>query len=209
MSLFRSKHINTAIILLSALIMIVPFYFQINEINALATIIQTFVAIIASFTLGMGAFNLLIITYKQTKNKDKVAPFAIYSMVLMIVMIITGLIPPLMTNSYFVWLYNNLSFPTNSAMYAILCFYVASAAFRAFRARTAEAFVMLMAGFFIIAMNAPIFAVIWSGLPQIGTWINNYIVTGSSRAFTIAVAVGGMGISLRVLLGYDKTASGE
>jgi hypothetical protein len=208
-SYLRSREINVALIFVSALLMITTYFFNIPLLSSFATIVQTTVSLFAAFTLGLGALNLLVITYRQVKSRAATAPFAIWSIVIMVTMIVAGLIPPLMNSPQFQWLYNNIEAPTDSTMYAMMVFFVASACFRAFRARSKEAFVMLVAGFFVIFMNAPIGVMIWKGLPVIGRWIEKYPMTGASRGFGIGVALGGIGISLRILLGYERKLTGE
>jgi hypothetical protein len=68
---------------------------------------------------------------------------------------------------------------------------------------------MLVVGSFIIFTYAPIGATIWPGLPAIGSWIEKYPMTGASRGFGIGVALGGLGIGLRILLGREKAVTGE
>jgi len=208
-SLLRSRQINVAILFVSALLMVTTYFFNIPLLSSLAKFVQSSVSIIASFTLALGAINLLVITYRQVKSRDTNAPLAVWSIVIMLTMILTGVISPLMNSPQFLWLYNNVQAPTDSTMYAMMVFFVASAAFRAFRARTKESLVMLVAGFFVIFLNAPIGVIIWEGFPVIGTWIQNYPVTGASRGFGIAVALGGIGISLRILLGYERSLTGD
>ena len=209
MSALRSRQINVALLFVSALLMITTYFFNIPLLSSLATFVQTSVSIIASFTLGLGALNLLVITYRQVKARDVNAVLAVWSIVIMLAMIATGLIPPLMNSPQFLWLYNNVQAPTDSTMYAMMVFFVASAAFRAFRARTKESFIMLVMGFFVIFLNAPIGVAIWEGFPVVGNWIQNYPMAGASRGFGIGVALGGIGISLRILLGYERSLTGD
>ncbi len=209
MSFLRSKEINVALIFVSALLMIATYFFNIPVLSSFATIVQTSVSLFAAFTLALGALNLLIIAYKQAQNRALTAPYAIWSIIIMLMMIGAGLIPPLMNSPQFQWLYNNIQAPTDSTMYAMMVFFVASAAFRAFRARSKESLVMLVIGFFVIFTNAPIGVTIWRGLPVIGNWIEKYPMTGASRGFGIGVALGGIGISLRILLGKERSLTGD
>lgn len=209
MSLLRSRQINVALIFLSAVLMITTYFFNIPLLSSLATFVQTSVSIIAAFTLLLGALNLLVLAYRQVKKRDPTAPFAVWSIVIMLTMIGVGLIPPLMNSPQFLWLYNNVQAPTDSTMYSMMVFFVASACFRAFRARSKESLVMLIIGFFVIFTNAPIGVTIWEGLPVIGNWIQKFPMTGASRGFGIGVALGGIGISLRILLGYERSLTGD
>ena len=208
MSLLRSRYINVAILFVAASLMIVTYFFNLPPLAQLATLVQTTVSLFAAFTLGLGALNLTLIAYRQVQKKAPTAPYAVFSIAIMVIMIAAGLIPPLMNSPQFLWLYNYVEAPTDSTMYAMMVFFVASACFRAFRARSKEALVMLIMGFFVIFMYAPIGATIWKGLPAIGSWIEKYPMAGASRGFQIGVALGGLGISLRIMLGREKAVTG-
>ena len=54
------------------------------------------------------------------------------------------------TGSYFQLLFQYVMSPLNSTMYALLAFYVASASYRAFRAKNTEATILLVAAFVIL-----------------------------------------------------------
>jgi len=209
MSFLRSRYINVAIIFTSAFLMIFTYFFKVQVLSDAATLVQKTVSLFAAFTLVLGAMNLTLIAYRQVQKKAPTAPFSVLAIVVMLMMIITGLIPPLMNSPQFNWMYNNIQAPTDSTMYAMMVFFVASACFRAFRARSKEALVMLVIGSFIIFTYAPIGAIIWPGLPVIGSWIEKYPMTGASRGFSIGVALGGLGIGLRIMLGREKAITGE
>lgn len=119
----------------------------------------------------------------------------------------------------FWWLYEYLMQPITSTMFALLAFYVASAAFRAFRAKNLEA-VMLLATAFIVLLSQteePLRALItgrpplrdelW--LPPTALWIRSVFNTAGQRAIIIGISMGVAATSLRVLLGKDRSYLGE
>jgi hypothetical protein len=120
----------------------------------------------------------------------------------------------------FWWLYEHAFKPLTATMFALLAFYVASAAFRAFRAKNIEA-ILLLATAFIILMGRT-FAGVWmtSWIPADGPFaglrVENLTVTimsvfntAGNRAIMIGIALGIVATSLKVLLGVDRSYLGK
>ena len=120
----------------------------------------------------------------------------------------------------FWWLYRYLFTPLTATMFALLAFYVASAAFRAFRAKNFEA-ILLLGTAFIILLGRTFAGVILTGwIPEnsafAGLRIDNLtveimrvVVTTGNRAIILGVALGVASTSLRVLLGIDRSYLGS
>jgi len=86
----------------------------------------------------------------------------------------------------------------------MISYYLLSAAYRSFRARSAEAAALLIAGCIVMLGRAPIGEVIWSKLPDLATWIVQYPNLAGNRGILIGAAVGVVGTGLRIMLGIDR-----
>jgi hypothetical protein len=119
--------------------------------------------------------------------------------------------------SPFWWLYEYAFKPLTATMFAMLAFYIASAAFRAFRAKNIEA-IMLLGTAFIILLGrtfAGVYLTSWVPDSLGGFRIENmtiYIMgvfnTAGNRAIMIGIALGIASTSLKVLLGVDRSYLG-
>jgi hypothetical protein len=89
-------------------------------------------------------------------------------------------------------------------MFSLLCYYIASAAYRAFRLRSAETALMLVSAFIIMMGNVALGEAIWSGFPDLSDWIMSVINTAALRAITIGVILGAISQSIRNLLGIER-----
>jgi len=96
----------------------------------------------------------------------------------------------------------------------MLAFYIASAAYRAFRARNAEATLLLLTAVLVMLWRVPMgeaFLRLFSvNLPD---YINTYIMNGFNvsvqRGIIIGAALGAASMSLRIILGIERTYMGK
>lgn len=110
--------------------------------------------------------------------------------------------------------------PLTATMFAMLAFYIASAAFRAFRAKNVAA-LLLLGTAFIILLGRTFAGVVLTGWippdgPLSGLRVENltiYIMsvfnTAGNRAIMIGIALGIVATSLKILLGIDRSYLGK
>lgn len=106
------------------------------------------------------------------------------------------------------WIYDYVFAPCNSTMFALLAFFVASAAFRAFRARNVEAALLLGSAIIVLLAQAPIGRWLTTALPHLSDWILDILSNGSRRAIIMGAAVGAIATGLRVILGIERSHLG-
>ncbi|MCZ6691691.1 MAG: FHA domain-containing protein [Planctomycetota bacterium] len=119
--------------------------------------------------------------------------------------------------SWFMYAFRYGFKPLQSATFAMLAFYVASAAFRAFRAKNAEAIILLATAFLILLGRTYLGTVItvWVPdelevlrVPNLTVWIMKVINAAGNRAIMIGIALGIASASLKVILGIDRSYLG-
>lgn len=111
--------------------------------------------------------------------------------------------------AYYTWVYNSVYTPLASTMFALLAFYIASAAFRAFRARNLEAGLLLGTAMIVMLGKAPIGGYLVDGLPHVVGWIMDVPNVAAKRAIFIGSALGAISTGLRVILGLERSHLGE
>ena len=110
--------------------------------------------------------------------------------------------------------------PLQQTIFAMLAFYVASAAFRAFRARNIESVLLLGTAFLILLGRTFVGTWMTSWLPSEGpasffqvpnlvVWVMQVFNTAGQRAIMIGIALGVASTSLKVLLGIDRSYLGS
>jgi hypothetical protein len=120
--------------------------------------------------------------------------------------------------SAFWWIYAYVFQPLTATMFALLAFYVASAAFRAFRAKNLEAILLLGTAFIILLGRTFAGVLLTSWVPEsiagfrvenLTIYIMSVFNTAGNRAIMIGVALGVASTSLKVLLGVDRSYLGS
>lgn len=120
--------------------------------------------------------------------------------------------------SPFDWIFRSIFQPVTATMFAMLAFYVASAAFRAFRAKNVEAVLLLGTAFLILLMQTFVGVLLTEHLPDwlsalkadnLKRYLTIIFVTAGSRAIMIGIALGVVATSLKILLGVDRSYLGS
>lgn len=193
---------------ISGFIMIIAEFIPVSPFGEMRSTGEEWFQIIAAFAIILGILSLLQGSFNKISRGHESAPYAIITLIGFFFMAITGVVgvyvPSVM--EAFDWGYNNLFRPLQATMFSILAFFVASAAFRAFRARTLEATLLLGAAFIVMFGRIPFGEML--GMDGIADWIMNYPNTAGQRAIMIGIALGLVSTSLRIILGIERSYMG-
>jgi len=100
------------------------------------------------------------------------------------------------------FLYYKILVNINSSIFSLLAFFIASAAYRAFKARSLESTILLAAGLLVVLGQAPIADLAWPGFSVIRDWILAVPNTAGQRGILIGAALGILAFSVRRLFRY-------
>ena len=116
--------------------------------------------------------------------------------------------------SWFQNIFDGVNSPLSASMYSLLAFFIASASYRAFRAKNIDA-IMLLGSAFVILMGQTFVGVLATGwLPNsvdffkaenLSLWLLAKANLAGQRAILIGIALGTISMSLRVILGIERT----
>ena len=190
--------------------------------------------VIAAIASVLGAGSLLKANLAKVSRRDAGWGFAVVVLVTFLVTLVVGLgkvgVHPShdfpqaafsgkqeSADTPFGWLYEFVMVPLTSTMFALLAFYVASAAFRAFRAKNLEAGLLLGTAF-VILLGRTFAGVLLTGwlpewasglrLENLSVYVMQVFNTAGNRAIIIGIALGVAATSLRILLGVDRSWMG-
>jgi hypothetical protein len=118
-------------------------------------------------------------------------------------------------DSMFMWFFDNCFVPLDATMFSLLAFYIASAAFRAFRARSMEATALLIAGCLVMIGRIPLgeqlalhVGNLNINVTDISGWILNNPNNAAQRGILMGVILSQIAISLRIIFGIERTYMG-
>jgi hypothetical protein len=204
----RRIEIPIAITIICTLLQIIPFYIEVKPLESFSDTFRSWMILVATCALFLGAASLTLLHLKKIQRKSTGWQFSVLVIIPMIVIMLAGLPIPEIglgdKNPVFDFLFMNVLTPLGATMYSIIAFFITSAAYRSFRARSNEATVVLVAGILMICYNAPLMTSMWPGFTPIGDWIFSVPNMATMRAVIIGAALGAIALAMRVLLGIER-----
>jgi len=165
--------------------------------------------IIAGFAIVLGVGSLLSTHYLKIKHQESGWGYSGVLFVSMFVMFGAGLwAEGKAEGTVFGWFYDYVLVALQGTMFSLLAFFVASAAYRAFRARSLEATILLGAAVIVMAGRVPLGEYLLPGIGQISDWIMNVPNTAAQRGILIGVSLGGIAISIKIIFGIERAYLG-
>jgi hypothetical protein len=171
--------------------------------------IRQWATIIAAASWGLG-ISILTISHARKIYQRSEKPFWGYSVIFLVVMIFNVYygVTEGTTGKTWRWFYDTITGPVGQALYSTTAFYITSAGYRVFRFRNLDAGVLLLSGMIVLMSVLPLFTGNFPFLVPMGNWINTVLSVAGFRAFTIGVALGTIGIGLRVFLHKHREVLG-
>ncbi|MBD3401606.1 hypothetical protein GF420_01820 [candidate division GN15 bacterium] len=160
--------------------------------------------IIFAFTLIVGAISFVRVNLRGIERGED-RSYRIASLVGVITMPLLALIWGLKGGSPFMWVFENIQVPMQSTVFALLAFFVASASYRGFRARSMQAAILLGAALLMLIARSTIGDMLWARIPEAAEWVRTTPAMSARRAILIGIGLGSLTTSVRVLIGIERT----
>lgn len=190
---------------LAGLAMILGYFIPHEPFGSLQQILNTWYMVVAAFAMILGVGNLVKLHTIKIKKRSSGFGYSYVLLAGLAAMAVFGITRGIEPGTVFYWMWWNMHVPMSSTMFSLLAFFVASASYRAFRARNVEAALLLVAGILVMIGRVPLGDMIWSRFPDIADWIMNIPNAAGQRAILIGIALGVVSTSLRLLLGIERT----
>jgi len=201
--------IPVAVAFVSGLFMVITFFSPHPEVERISGDFLNWVSIVSGFTILLGVVSIFSTNLAKVQRKAEGWPYSVVLLAFLLVMLGGGVIQGVESNTVYDWLFTNLQAPMMTTMFSMLSFFIASAAYRAFRARTVQATLLLATAVLVMLGRIPIGQAIYDGLPDIANWIMAVPNTAVQRGIIIGAALGAAATALRIILGLERTYMGK
>ena len=166
--------------------------------------------IIMAFALALGVFSLARASVVKVRRRSAGWGYSVVTLLGIVSMSSVGIIghyyPPL--RAAYTWQFNNFMIPIAATMYSLLAFFMASAAYRAFRARSVPATILLLAAFVVMIRFFPLGA-LSEPVSELSAWILGVPNLAAKRAIIIGIGLGTVSMALKVILGIERSYMGR
>jgi len=170
--------------------------------------------IIGIFTLAVGIGSLINLHYDRIAKRKQTWRYSAVTLAALAFMTVVGLFSPNAMadpRGLFMRTYFYVLSPVQATMFALLAFFIASAAYRAFRAKTVLATLLLLSAVIVMLGRVWVGDTLTGWLPSglqlsdIAKYILDFPNTAAKRAIYIGVGLGIAGTSLKIILGIERT----
>ena len=172
--------------------------------------------VVLGFTYILGTWSLIRYHSRKIERRQENWPYSYVALAGLVVTVAAAGIWRSTNKGLYPWLFDYVQVPMQSTMFSLLAFFVASASYRAFRARTYQATLLLVAGALVMLGRVSIGPYI-SGhifgheisLVEISDWVLNVPNLAAKRGIMIGVGLGMTATAIKIVLGIEQTYLGK
>ena len=197
------RQISVAIAIAVGIVVLADFFFVHPLLDAVGAVFRDWAIILTASAMLLGIVNVLHVHLARVFHRDETG--AGYSVIVLISAMIVAVIGMLagLSSAPMTWIFENIYLPIQSALFALLAFFLATAAYRALRARSLETLLMLVAALIVFIGQTPLL----NFLSSAKDWILSVPAEAGVRGILIGVALGTVMTALRLLVGLDRPYS--
>lgn len=208
--IFWKRSLPIAITFLTGLVFAAQYYVPHPASETLLAEVSVWSQIIAGFAILLGVGSLIHTHYLKIRRREEGWGYSGIMFLSMFLMLAAGVWSRGKTEgTSFGWLYDYVMVALQGTMFSLLAFFIASAAYRAFRARTPEATVLLLAAILVMGGRVPLGEYLVSWIGAVSDWIMAVPNTAAQRGILIGVSLGGIATSIKIICGIERAYLGE
>ncbi|MEZ5358625.1 MAG: hypothetical protein R3F48_07300 [Candidatus Zixiibacteriota bacterium] len=211
------REIPLLIVFIGGLFMAIQFFVPDSRSEWVYEFVMDWTIIIGIFALALGIWSFVRVSVNKINRRQENWQYSIISLIGLFGMILFG-------SSVMGWLgaesvglesfmfrqvFNNIIIPLHATTFSLLAFFMASAAFRAFRAHSLLATVLLFAALIVMLRFNPYLGPVGNLIGDAASWILNVPNMAAKRAIVIGIGLGMVATALKVILGIERGYMGS
>ncbi len=171
--------------------------------------------IVIGMTFILGVYSLMQYHGRKISARREGWGYSVVAVIGFAAMVLLGVLNVFSdTKRPFTWMFDNVQAPMQATMFSLLAFYVASASYRAFRARSGHATMLLVAGVVVMLGRVPLgeyFAIPGTNasIPSLADFVLDVPNLAAKRGILIGVGLGMVATAMKILLGIERTYLGK
>jgi len=160
--------------------------------------------IIGAIGMLVGFYSIYQVNYQRIRyNQDRW--YSVIQVTMIAVMIAVAIKDGTTPSTPFDSLFMFAFVPLEATVFALLAFYISSAAFRSFRAKNVESILLLLAATFVMLGKIPLGENISDSIPMVSEWLMDGPTSAGRRAIMFGAALGGLTMMIRVFFCLEKS----
>ncbi len=190
-----------------AIVVILSNFINFDLLSTVSGDIKNFSSIIAGFALFLGLIGILRLHSTNVMKRTSLSPYSATLIVVLLLYLVVGLGYG-QQSSEFKWIYNTIYGPLTATTYALLAFWVCSAAYRAFTMKSIESAILVITGLLVFFGVTPLSAAISPVFPAANDFISSVLNVAGRRGMGIGIGIGILALGIRIILGMERSWMG-
>jgi len=227
------REVPLIITIVTGIAIIVTFVIPHNPFGTMQDRLTNWFIIVSGFTTLLGLDSLIEYHLRKIRDRRKESGYSIVLLVSFFITFALGIYSwirfrsPLEPVSPTGWIYNYMLLPLQGTMFAILAFFITSAAYRAFRIKSLESTLLLLTACLVMLARVPAGNWIWAQIAHLvaaifptvdghalaqtrvlstpTNWVLAIPQMAAKRGITFGISLGYIAMSIRIILGIERT----
>ncbi|HKQ18911.1 MAG TPA: hypothetical protein VJW75_04115 [Candidatus Eisenbacteria bacterium] len=189
--------------------LVAMFFIPHHKVQEGQSVLLNWANVVYAFALILGSLTLWVSHQKKVLARADGWQYSVVTLAALSFVTVAGTLQGVEEGTLVNRYYNMVNSPLASTMFALLAFFIASAAFRAFRARNAEATLLLGTAIVMMIGRVSVGEFLWSGFPPVTEWLLDVPNLAAKRAIALGIGLGAVSTALKIILGIDRTYLGR
>jgi len=210
------RQVPLALVFIFGIFMIIQYFVPHESSEWVFEFLLDWIYIIGIFALALGIWSLIRVSWEKIRYRKENWQYAAVTLLGLFFMIFfgfdyfrnffnaTGL-----QNFMFRHFFDYIMIPIQATMFSLLAFFIASAAYRAFRARSLLATLLLIAALIVMLRFNPYLGPLGDYMEKTASWLLNVPNLAAKRAIIVGIGLGIVATALKVILGIERAYLGK